>query len=97
MLRRGEQPLKGARPVCVLIEQVAFRLAPAGHEDAVVEGRSGLLVDSPAELAPALGAVVRDEVLRRRLGLGALEHSAKFSWEATARGTLAALAAEPHR
>ena len=35
MLRRGEQPLQSTRPVCVLIEQVAFRLAPAGHEDAV--------------------------------------------------------------
>ena len=72
---------------------VATRIG--GHEDAVVEGRSGLLVDSPAELVPALGSVLRDEVLRRRLGIGALEHSAKFSWDATARGTLAALAAQP--
>jgi hypothetical protein len=28
------------------------------------------------------------------LGIGAVEHASRFSWDATARGTLAALAAE---
>ncbi len=71
---------------------VATRIS--GHEDAVVDGSSGLLVDDPSGLAPALEVVVGDQVLRRRLGQGALEHAGRFSWEATARGALAALAAE---
>jgi glycosyltransferase involved in cell wall biosynthesis len=71
---------------------VATRIG--GHEDAVVDGRSGLLIDDPSELATAIGKVLRDEVLRRRLGHGALEHSARFTWEVTAVATLAVLADE---
>ena len=65
-----------------------------GHEDAVVDRRSGLLVDSADELVDGIDAVLRDEVLRRRLGMGALERAAGLTWDATARGTLAALAGE---
>jgi glycosyltransferase involved in cell wall biosynthesis len=65
-----------------------------GHEDAVVEGRSGLLVDTADDLVGGLEAVLRDEMLRRRLGLGALEHAGRLTWDATARGTLAALGGE---
>ena len=71
---------------------VATRIS--GHQDAVVDGRSGILVDGADDLLSSLSAVLRDEVLRKRLGVGALEHSAKFTWDATARGTLAALGAE---
>ena len=71
---------------------VATRIS--GHEDAVVDGMSGLLVDSVDGMADALSAVLRDEVLRRRLGNGALEHAGRLTWDATARGTLAALGAE---
>jgi glycosyltransferase involved in cell wall biosynthesis len=71
---------------------VATRIG--GHEDAVLDGRSGLLVDSTDELVTALDAVLRDEVLRRRLGHGALDHAARLTWDTTARGTLAALGAE---
>ncbi|MGD0881627.1 MAG: glycosyltransferase family 4 protein [Acidimicrobiales bacterium] len=71
---------------------VATRIG--GHEDAVVDGQSGILVDGAVELRNALDAVLRDEVLRRRLGTGALEHAARFTWDATARGTLAALGTE---
>ena len=66
----------------------------SGHEDAVVDGTSGLLVENPSGLADALEVVLTDEVLRRRLGQGALEHARRFTWDATARGTLAALAVE---
>jgi glycosyltransferase involved in cell wall biosynthesis len=66
----------------------------SGHEDAVVDRRSGLLVDDVDDLVHGLDAVIRDEVLRRRLGLGALEHAARFTWDATARGALAMLGAE---
>jgi glycosyltransferase involved in cell wall biosynthesis len=71
---------------------VATRIS--GHQDAVVDGVTGLLVDGHADLVDALGAVLRDEVLRKRLGLAALEHAAHFTWDATARATLSALAAE---
>ena len=71
---------------------VATRIG--GHEDAVDDGTSGLLVDGTDELVSGLDAVLSDEVLRRRLGVGALDHAARLTWDATARGTLAALGAE---
>lgn len=66
----------------------------SGHEDAVRDGVTGLLVDGPEELVGALDAVLRDDVLRKRLGAAALEHASRFTWDTTARGTLAALGAE---
>jgi glycosyltransferase involved in cell wall biosynthesis len=71
---------------------VATRIG--GHQDAVVDGQSGLLVDGTDDMVRALGAVLSDDVLRRRLGVGALDRAAKLTWDATARGTLAALGAE---
>ena len=65
-----------------------------GHEDAVADGVSGILVDSTDDLVRGLDAVLRDEVLRRRLGIGALELAGRLTWDATARGTLAALGDE---
>ncbi|MBF6554842.1 MAG: glycosyltransferase family 4 protein [Acidimicrobiales bacterium] len=66
----------------------------SGHQDAVIDGRTGLLVGGRDDLIRGLDAVLRDEVLRKRLGLAALEHSSQFSWDAAARGALAALGAE---
>lgn len=74
---------------------VATRIA--GHSDSIAEGRSGLLVDSPANLADAIERVVADDVLRRRLGEGAVEHAARFTWGATAIGTLDVLAHQAMR
>ena len=71
---------------------VATRIG--GHEDAVLDGTSGILVDTTDDTVAALGAVLRDEVLRRRLGVGALDHASRLTWDATARGTLAALGTE---
>ena len=71
---------------------VATRIG--GHEDAVDDGKSGILVDRVDDMVAALDAVVRDEVLRRRLGVGALDHAGRLTWDATARGTLAALGGE---
>ena len=65
-----------------------------GHEDAVVDGQSGILADGTDQLVDGLRSVLRDDVLRRRLGLGALEHAGRLTWDATARGTLAALGSE---
>jgi glycosyltransferase involved in cell wall biosynthesis len=66
----------------------------AGHADAVVDGESGLLVDKVEELSGALGRVLGDEMLRSRLSKGALERARWFTWDATARRALEALAAE---
>lgn len=66
----------------------------AGHTDAVVDGRTGLLVDDPHDLGKTLAAVLTDTELRISLTAGALAHAATFTWEATARSTFAALVAE---
>ncbi len=74
---------------------VATRIA--GHSDAIDEGRSGMLVDDAAQLSAAVEGLLRDPDRRRRLSEGALEHAARFTWEATARGTLEVLAADAIR
>ena len=69
----------------------------AGHADAVVDGESGLLVDDVEDLSDALARVLGDDVLRTRLSKGALERARWFTWEATARRALEALAGEAQR
>ena len=59
--------------------------------------RTGLLVDDPIELAAALERVLADDALRARCSAGALAHASRFTWAATARGTLEVLAAEALR
>ncbi len=66
----------------------------AGHRDAVVHGRSGLLADGEAEMGGAIARMLGDADLRARLGAGALVHARSFTWEAAARGALEALAEE---
>jgi glycosyltransferase involved in cell wall biosynthesis len=63
-----------------------------GFVDAVVEGETGLLADGRDDLAGALDAVLGDEARRARMSAQALEHARRFTWEATARGTLEVLA-----
>jgi glycosyltransferase involved in cell wall biosynthesis len=74
----------------------AVATAIAGHADAVFDGESGLLVDDVRDLPAALGRVLGDEVLRSRLSKGALSRARWFTWEATARRALEALAQEAH-
>jgi glycosyltransferase involved in cell wall biosynthesis len=74
---------------------VATRIA--GHSDAVVAERTGLLVDDPIELGNAIERVIADDPFRSSLGAGALEHAARFTWAATAHGTLEVLANEALR
>ncbi len=71
---------------------VATRIS--GHQDAVQDGLSGLLVDDVGELVAGLDGVLSDEVLRKRLGIAAQEHAARFTWDATAARALAALGVE---
>jgi glycosyltransferase involved in cell wall biosynthesis len=72
----------------------AVATAIAGHADAVLNGESGLLVQDEHELSVALGRVLGDDVLRSRLSRGALARSRWFTWDATARRALEALATE---
>ena len=65
-----------------------------GHTDAVEDGITGLLVDGPGGLEPALDSLLSDPRRREELGRAALERAALLTWEATARGTLLALAAD---
>jgi glycosyltransferase involved in cell wall biosynthesis len=69
----------------------------AGHRDAVIDGESGLLVDRPEDLGAALVKVLSDDVLRGRLSRGALARARWFTWPATARRSLEALAEEAVR
>jgi len=74
----------------------AVATAIAGHTDAVLDGESGLLVerDRPDEFTEALGQVLSDDVVRGRLSKGALARARWFTWAATARRSLEALAEE---
>lgn len=64
----------------------------AGHEDAVRERVSGLLVDTMEDVATAAGAILADDGLRRRLSAGAIEVASRYSWEQTALSAFRALA-----
>jgi glycosyltransferase involved in cell wall biosynthesis len=72
----------------------AVATAIAGHSDAVLDGESGFLVDDLEDLSDAIGRVLGDEVLRSRLSKGALARARWFTWDATARRALEALAGE---
>ena len=71
---------------------VATRIA--GHEDAVVDGESGLLVSTVPELVEATGSILDNPLLRRRLSLGALRRAEQMTWERTAEVTLQTLATQ---
>ena len=74
---------------------VATRIA--GHEDAVADGESGLLVSSSAQLVEATMSILGDPMLRRRLSLGALRRAEQMTWERTAEVALQTLAAQVTR
>jgi glycosyltransferase involved in cell wall biosynthesis len=74
---------------------VATRIA--GHEDAVLPDRTGLLAADGADLARALDRILADDDLRARLGAAARARAERLTWGATARGTLEVLAAETLR
>ena len=64
----------------------------------MVDSRTGLLTDETRDdLAGALVSVLTDDGLRDRLSAGAREHAARYTWGATALGTLEVLAREAIR
>ncbi len=65
-----------------------------GHEDAIVDNESGLLVASTREMAEAIGSILDNPMLRRRLSQGALRRTEDMTWERTAEVALQTLAAQ---
>jgi len=65
----------------------------AGHRDAVVDGVTGVLA-GPRRLGPEVAALLTDAARRQRLADAARARAAELTWEATAAGTLAVLAAQ---
>jgi glycosyltransferase involved in cell wall biosynthesis len=79
---------------------VATRIV--GHSDAVIDGRTGVLVDpdDAGALGAAIADIAGDDDRRNQLGAEALANAARFTWESTAVGIMRVLAAEatrPHR
>jgi len=66
----------------------------AGHVDAVLDGRTGLLADPGEDFVAKLDGLLSDEVLRRRLGRAALKRAATFDWDTTAYALFSMLAVE---
>ncbi len=69
----------------------------AGHRDSVVDGQTGFLVASRAEMVDRLDEVIVDDGLRERLSKAALDRAGDLTWDATAEGALEALAGEAQR
>ncbi|MGH2875454.1 MAG: glycosyltransferase family 4 protein [Solirubrobacteraceae bacterium] len=73
----------------------ALRLG--GLAEAIDDGRTGVLAETPAELATKVGRVLADPALRDALGRAAHARASEFTWDATARRTLQLLDAERRR
>ncbi len=56
-----------------------------GLRTAVADGRSGVLIDDhePTHWAKVIGDLLDDRAGRERLSRGAIQHAARFSWDAT--------------
>jgi glycosyltransferase involved in cell wall biosynthesis len=75
---------------------VATRIA--GHEDAVVDGVSGVLAGrDPEALGTAMARVLGDRELRERLRRGALDRADELTWSNTATELIRVVATEVSR
>jgi glycosyltransferase involved in cell wall biosynthesis/predicted O-methyltransferase YrrM len=72
-------------------------LAVGGLPESIDEGRTGLLAQDAEDLGRKIGDVLRDPELRDRLGDAAYQRAHEFTWDQTARDTLALLARERAR
>ena len=66
------------------VPTVGYR-SSAGLRDSVVDGVTGLLADTPAQLVEATTSIVAEPDLRSFLGAEAKTRAETFSWDATAR------------
>ncbi|UYP18546.1 glycosyltransferase family 4 protein [Rhodococcus sp. Z13] len=67
------------------VPTVGYR-SSKGLTDSIIDGVTGLLVDSPAELTAAIAELLADADRRRQLGGKARIRAGEFSWEATGEG-----------
>ena len=66
-------------------------MAVGGLPESIVDGQTGLLADTPEELAEKVSALVADPVRRDELGDAARARARGFTWDATAEANLAVL------
>ncbi|WBT08571.1 glycosyltransferase family 4 protein [Corynebacterium sp. SCR221107] len=64
------------------VPTVGYR-ASGGLNDSIVDGVTGVVVDSPAGLLAAVARLLADEHRRRAMGAAARERAAQFSWADT--------------
>ena len=65
------------------VPTIGYR-SSGGLTDSIVDGVTGLLVDSPADLVDRLEELLADRVLREELGAKAAVRSREFSWPQSA-------------
>ena len=63
-------------------------LAVGGLRESIVDGQTGLLSQTPAEMTDKVRLVLSDHELRTRLGEAARERALTFTWDRTAATTL---------
>ena len=59
-------------------------LAVGGLRESIVDGQTGVLADSPAQLRDKVAQLLADDELRLRLGEAARERALTFTWDRTA-------------
>jgi glycosyltransferase involved in cell wall biosynthesis/O-antigen/teichoic acid export membrane protein len=68
-------------------------LAVGGLKESIIDGETGILAQTPQELAERVAALVGDPAERERMGAAAEARARTFTWERTAAETLATLEA----
>ncbi len=66
-------------------------LAVGGLPESIVDGQTGLLAETPEQLASEVAALVADPVRRDELGDAARARARGFTWDATAQANIAVL------
>jgi glycosyltransferase involved in cell wall biosynthesis/O-antigen/teichoic acid export membrane protein len=74
-----------------LCETPSAALRVGGLPESIVDGETGLLADDGPELTAQVRRLVEDDALRERLGAAARARAQTFTWDRTARETLAVL------
>ncbi len=67
----------------------ALGFAVPGVRDAIIDGETGVLVNSEADLVRQWIELAKDDSLRNRLSEGARRHASNFRWDQVARDFLA--------
>ncbi len=82
---------------CLTVMEAADRGTPSaalrvgGLPESILDGQTGILTDTPEELATEVRALVADPGRRRALGEAARKRAAGFTWDHTARANLGVL------